>query len=85
MNTTDVVLDWIREKGGAGAPADLGPDSKLLESGLLDSLQLVELVGFVEERFGVVVDLDELTPQNFETARRIAALADRLTRAGEAS
>ena len=82
MNSTDVILDWIRTHGSGGASDDLGPDSKLLESGLLDSLQLVQLVGFVEDRFQVAVDLAELTPDNFETARRVAALADRLTPSG---
>jgi acyl carrier protein len=79
MTSTEVILDWIRAHGAGGVPDDLGPDSKLLESGLLDSLQLVELVSFVETRFGVEVELDELTPDNFETARGVAALVDRRT------
>ena len=78
MNSTDVILDWIRTHCRQGKDGTLDPDSRLLESGVLDSLQLVELVGFVERRFEVAVDLDELTPDNFETARRIAALAERL-------
>jgi len=48
-------------------------DMPLLESGILDSLSVLKLVLFLEERFGIVVAPDELIPENFETVEAICA------------
>jgi acyl carrier protein len=51
---------------------DLGDEDSLLRTGVITSLGMMELVGWVEEEFGVVVDPDEITEQNFDTLRGIA-------------
>jgi acyl carrier protein len=43
----------------------------LLESGLLDSLALVELLFELEQRFGVALDLDGLEIETFRTLETI--------------
>ncbi len=55
---------------------EVGDDDSLLESGVLDSLRMVELLGFIEERFGVSIDDEELVPENFETINAIVALLE---------
>ena len=45
----------------------LSDDENLLTSGVLDSLTMLDLVGFIEERFGTPVNEDEMMPENFET------------------
>jgi acyl carrier protein len=73
-----VVLDWIRENTAhPGADGALGAQTPLLDEGWLDSLRIVRLVSFVESRFGVAVELEELTPENFETVEHIAAMIER--------
>lgn len=52
----------------------LNDDDKLLESGVLDSMGVMELLGFIEERFGVVPRDEEITEQNMGSLRAIAAL-----------
>lgn len=49
------------------------PETPLLDSGLLDSTGIVELVTFLESEFGVKVADEEIVPENFETASRMAA------------
>ena len=44
-----------------------------LVNNLLDSMDILNLVGFLEERFGVRVEDDELVPENFETLRAVAS------------
>jgi acyl carrier protein len=51
---------------GSDSPP-IGDDTKLIESGVLDSLSILKLVMFIEERFGVKVGADEVVPENFET------------------
>lgn len=51
----------------------LGPEEPLL-SGALDSTDVLRLVVFVEDRYGVTIADDELVPENFATVRSLAAL-----------
>jgi D-alanine--poly(phosphoribitol) ligase subunit 2 len=46
----------------------------LIETGLLDSLGLVEVLFEIEQRFGVELSLEELEIDSFRTTERIAAL-----------
>lgn len=46
----------------------------LIESGLIDSLALVELLVAIEREFGVSFELEELEPDNFRSVSRIAEL-----------
>ena len=74
------ILAWILERVDAG-PAEVEARTPLLEEGRLDSLQIVELVNFIESRFGVAIDLEEMLPENFETVEHIVAMVRRAPRA----
>jgi acyl carrier protein len=50
------------------------PDTDLLESGILDSLQFVELLVQLEQRFGHRVEVDSLNIDDLRTLERIARL-----------
>ena len=50
------------------------PDTDLFESGLLDSLQLVELLLQLERRFGVQIAIESIDLDNLRTLARIARL-----------
>ena len=52
-------------------------DEHLMERGIVDSMGMMELIGFLEDRFGVQPADDEITEQNFATLRRIAAFVAR--------
>jgi len=54
------------------APPDPGTD--LIESGLLDSLALVELLHALETELGVEVPLDSLEIESFRSVETIAEL-----------
>jgi acyl carrier protein len=49
----------------------LGNETSLLETGILDSLSLLRLVVFVQERFGITVDDADLVPEHFDTVDAI--------------
>lgn len=55
----------------------LGPDTPLISEGLVDSMGLVLLAAFVEERFGVRIDDADLRAGALETIDDILALVDR--------
>lgn len=51
----------------------LNNDTPLLESGILDSLALLRLLVFIEEKFDILVEDFELLPENFNTIDSICA------------
>lgn len=58
-------------------PAQVGEGTPLLDEGVLESLHLLDLVLFLEERFAVRVPPIDITPENFATIREIVRLMER--------
>jgi methoxymalonate biosynthesis acyl carrier protein len=54
------------------------PETDLFENGIIDSLQLVELLLQLERRFGVRIAIDDIDLDNFRTLERIARLVTEL-------
>jgi acyl carrier protein len=63
------IMGFLRDRFGVEV-ADPGTD--LIESGILDSAMVVDLVLYLEEGFGVMVALEDLEFENFATVRSIA-------------
>jgi acyl carrier protein len=69
-----IVNDYIsREFVPDPALLPLANDTSLLEIGVLDSLNLLRLVVFLEERFGIAVGDADLLPDNFGSINAICA------------
>ena len=64
------LVGFIQERGPQFA--DVTVDTDLLESGLLDSLLLVDLIFFIEERYGLRVDAEFVAPATFRTLAGLA-------------
>jgi acyl carrier protein len=47
-------------------------DDSFLQEGIVDSVGVLELVLFVEETFGISVDDQEVTPDNFDSVSKLA-------------
>jgi acyl carrier protein len=52
---------------------ELGADEDLLAGGVVDSLGLLKLIAWIEDRFGVAVDEVELSPDSFRSITAINA------------
>ena len=50
----------------------LGVDTSLLDQGIIDSTGVLEVIGFIEETFGVTVEDSELLPENLDSIEGIA-------------
>jgi acyl carrier protein len=69
-----VINDYIsQELVQDAALLPLSNTAPLLDTGVLDSLSLLRLVIFVEERFGIVVDDVDLVPEHFASVDAICA------------
>lgn len=69
------IIDWVRtSKGDLDQKIEITADSELLSNGLIDSLDLLQLVAYIEDQFKVNVPPDALTPDNFSTPNAISNL-----------
>ena len=59
------------------ADASVPDDQSFLESGIIDSTGVLELVAFLEQRFGIAVADRELLPENLDSVRNAAQFIER--------
>ncbi len=71
-NAAAEIQGWLRENVTGGR--EVSPDEPLIENGVLTSLQTVELVTFLEERFDILVEDEEFDEENFGSVEAIAGL-----------
>jgi methoxymalonate biosynthesis acyl carrier protein len=71
-NATVAIRRWLQEN--VTGSQDISDDEPLIEKGYLTSLQTVDLVMFMEDRFGITVEDEELNEENFASIRAIAEL-----------
>ncbi len=72
------VKAYLRaELDAAKLGTQLDDDTKLIESGIIDSLGIMKLLQYLEESFSIHIGDDELRPENFETPGIIASLVEK--------
>jgi acyl carrier protein len=76
MEIAGIVTTYVRDELARSDLASLGPTDSLISSGVLDSIGLLRLVLFLEERFQVKVGDGDLVPGNFETIERIVSFVE---------
>lgn len=72
MEVDKVIRDFIVENflfGKEDPP--LGDEDSFLQKGFIDSTGILEVVSFIEERFGIKVEDDDLLPENLDSIRRL--------------
>lgn len=73
--TPTAMIDLVRETVLPDLPADFSPEADFFEAGL-DSMGVMQLVMFLEERFAKKVEPDELSRANFRSGNALAALVN---------
>jgi acyl carrier protein len=61
---------------GQGAQS-LGGDDSFLEKGIIDSTGVLELVNFIEQKYGIKVADEELVPENLDSVNCLKAFVGR--------
>jgi acyl carrier protein len=77
MQRSDLILEFIRESLLDDSAVEIDEDTSLFDSRFLDSLNLVEILRFLEDEFSVRVSPSEVTLENLDSASRMTALLDR--------
>jgi acyl carrier protein len=71
------VKQFVVENFYVSEPSEVGDDTSLIATGLVDSTGMLEVIAFLESEFGIRVRDQEMTPENLETTGRIAAFVAR--------
>jgi acyl carrier protein len=76
METETILTDYITKELAIGRAKALAPDDDLLASGILDSLGLMQLVLFIEEKLGFKIPDEDVVIDNFRTVRTLVDYLD---------
>ena len=72
QSVRDELFRIIRDNFIAGrSDVELGFEDSLIEGGVIDSTGVLELVTFIEERFGIKVEDEELVPENLDSIKNL--------------
>lgn len=69
--TEQEIRDYVVESLLFGQAVELGPEDSFLEKGMIDSTGVIELVAFLEQKYGIQVHDDELLPDNLDSIANI--------------
>jgi len=73
MDVENEIRNFIVENFLFGNREKLPADGdSFLQKGLIDSTGILEVISFIEERFGISVEDNELVPENLDSIRCLA-------------
>ena len=77
IEVVDLIFNWVRKNAqtNGNGHMELTGDTDLLESGLLDSIGFAELIVFMEAQTGYNIDLTDVDPGEFTTAKGLSKIA----------
>jgi acyl carrier protein len=77
MNHEAEIRKFIVEKFLFGEQAELGSNTQLLDTGIMDSTGVLELIDHIEKRYGIKVNDDELVAENLDSIGNICTFLNR--------
>ena len=78
MDSKKLIRDFIVTNFLFGATdAKFSDDDSFLETSIIDSTGMLELVAFVETSFGIEVADTELVPENLDSISRLASFIEK--------
>jgi len=73
MNNIDKVRTFIVDNFLFGDDSSLKEDSSFLQEHIVDSTGILEIIAFLEEEFSIIINDDELLPENLDSLNNIDA------------
>ena len=72
----DRVRSFVLEKFPLARKRSIKDADELLESGIVDSLGILDLVAFLESDFGLQISDEDLMPENFRSIESMVRFAE---------
>ena len=77
MDIPGAIRTFIIENFLFGEDNNLKEETSFLESGIIDSTGILELVSYLEETFGISVEDEELIPENLDSIANVVTYMSR--------
>ncbi len=71
MEMHQEIVNFLYDESLKQEFENLDYDDSLLELGIIDSVKMLDLINFIEEKFGIKVEDDDLYPENFDSINAI--------------
>ena len=71
------IREFIVENFLFGDANGLKDDSSFLDEGIMDSTGVLELVTFLEEKFSIKVEDEDLIPENLDSINNVTAYLEK--------
>lgn len=65
------VREFINDNFLFSNNGDLREDTSFLENGIIDSTGILELIAFLEEKYGISISDEEIVPENLDSLKAI--------------
>jgi len=75
---TEDILHFLKTEGFLNEKISLQENDSLTETGVIDSIILLQLVDFLENKYKIEIPVDMLTPENFDTLAGISQTVKKL-------
>lgn len=66
------ILDFLKKQGFFNEKTRLQDNDSLSETGVIDSITLLQLIDFLEEKYNIRIPVEMITPENFDTLAGIS-------------
>lgn len=73
MNYKDEIINFIIKDNQLEVKT-IDIDSDLMDTGILDSLGFLTIMGFVNEKWNIFIDMSEMETSQMNTIRKVADL-----------
>ena len=73
MELKNKIRTFVVENFLFGNNENLEDTTSFLEEGIIDSTGVLELVSFIEEEFSIIVEDEELIPENLDSIYNVTA------------
>ncbi len=77
MSVIEEVREFVVDNFLFGDDGGLENDTSFLQGGVVDSTGILELIGFLEQTYGVQIEDAELVPENLDSLARVARFVER--------
>ncbi len=72
MDIKEQVRAFVTSNFYVADPSTLEDEASLLDRGIIDSTGVLEVIFFIEDKFGIKVEDSEMLPDNLDSIDRIA-------------
>lgn len=78
MNFEKKLVDFINAEFLDGSEElSISSDTELLDNGIIDSINMIKLLTYIEEELSITLQDDDLSPENFNSVMSISGILNK--------